>query len=73
MRQPRTPRSRQPAPRAPPGSGPAALVVLGGGHHVLVDELADGEDDLSPLLGLALARGQRAEALAVAVEQAAAR
>ena len=47
-----------------------ALVVLGGGHHVLVDELAHGEDDLSPLLRLALARGQRAEALAVAVEQA---
>ena len=48
----------------------AGRLVLGDHrHHVLVDELADGQDHLAALLGLALARGEGAEALAVALEQ----
>jgi hypothetical protein len=51
------------------GEAAARVVLLGLRRHVLLDELAHRHDHLPPLLGLGLARGGGAEALAVALEE----
>src|SRR5206468_11130756 len=49
--------------------GPRTIEFLAHGGHALVHELADGEHHLASLAGLALARGEGAEALAVSVHE----